>query len=89
MPVAQLLEYVGGGLDVEFDETVLPWRSTDLSLALGVDPTDFEPKHSALADARWAKALYEKIPNIPHESAPEGGEEEGGGGGGDHLPGVV
>jgi hypothetical protein len=43
----------------------LPWRSTDLSLALGVDPADFEPKHSALADARWAKALYEAIMGPP------------------------
>jgi DNA polymerase III epsilon subunit-like protein len=43
----------------------LPWRSTDLSLAVGVDPADFEPKHSALADARWAKALYEKIMGPP------------------------
>lgn len=43
----------------------LPWKSTDLSLALGVDPADFEPKHSALADARWAKAIYEKIMGPP------------------------
>jgi hypothetical protein len=34
-------------------------------MALRVDPADFEPKHSALADARWAKALYEKIMGPP------------------------
>jgi hypothetical protein len=44
---------------------LLPWDSTRLSVALGVDPADFEPKHSALADARWAKALYEKIMGPP------------------------
>lgn len=43
----------------------LPWDSTALSLALGVDPADFEPKHSALADARWAKAIFEKIVGPP------------------------
>lgn len=42
-----------------------PWKSTYLSLALGVDPDDFEPKHSALADARWAKAMYEAIMGPP------------------------
>ncbi len=46
-------------------EASLPWRSTDLSLALGVNPDDFEPKHSALADARWAKAIYEAIMGEP------------------------
>ena len=43
----------------------LPWKSVDLSRALGVDPADFEPKHSALADARWAKALYERMMGDP------------------------
>lgn len=43
----------------------LPWSSTELSLALDVDPAQFEPKHSALADARWAKALYEAIMGDP------------------------
>lgn len=46
-------------------EPTLPWKSTDLSLALGVDPADFQPKHSALADARWAKAIFEKIMGPP------------------------
>lgn len=39
----------------------LPWDSSKLSLAVGVDPAVFEPKHSALADARWAKAMYEAM----------------------------
>lgn len=43
----------------------LPWDSVALSRALEVDPADFEPKHSALADARWAKALFEKIMGSP------------------------
>lgn len=51
--------------DAPFDEAALPWKSVDLSRALGVDPADFEPKHSALADARWAKAIYERIMGPP------------------------
>ncbi len=37
-----------------------PWRSTDLSRAVGVDPDDFD-RHTALGDARWAKAIYEAV----------------------------
>ena len=35
-----------------------PWHSGSLSLSVGVDPQRFE-RHSALGDARWARALYE------------------------------
>jgi hypothetical protein len=38
----------------------LPWDSEKLSLAVGVNPEDFE-RHSALGDARWAKAIYERV----------------------------
>lgn len=40
-----------------------PWNSKELSRAVGVDPDDerFQPKHTALADARWAKAVYEAV----------------------------
>ncbi len=34
-----------------------PWKSDDLSRAVGVDPDDFD-RHTALGDARWAKAIY-------------------------------
>ncbi len=37
-----------------------PWRSTDLSRAVGVEPDDFD-RHTALGDARWAKAIYEAV----------------------------
>lgn len=46
-------------------ELPLPWKSEDLSRTLGVDPAEFEPKHSALADARWAKAMFEAIVGPP------------------------
>ena len=37
-----------------------PWGSHDLSLAVGVDPDSFD-RHTALGDARWAKAVYEAV----------------------------
>lgn len=58
-----------------------PWDSTELSVALGVIPSDFE-RHTALGDCRWAKAIYEAVmtatsPPRPEDSAtlttPSGG----------------
>lgn len=37
-----------------------PWKSNDLSRAVGVDPEDFD-RHTALGDARWAKAIYDRV----------------------------
>lgn len=37
-----------------------PWKSDDLSRAVGVDPDQFD-RHTALGDARWAKAMYEAV----------------------------
>jgi len=48
-----------------FDTAQLPWDSKRLSKALGIDPDDFQPAHTALADARWAKAMYEKMMGDP------------------------
>jgi hypothetical protein len=44
-----------------------PWDSNDLSLAVGVDPADFE-RHTALGDAKWARSLYEAV--MPAGTAP-------------------
>ena len=35
-----------------------PWKSHDLSRALGVEPNDFE-RHTALGDVRWCRAMFE------------------------------
>ena len=37
-----------------------PWKSEDLSRAVGVDPDQFD-RHTALGDARWAMAIYEAV----------------------------
>ena len=39
----------------------LPWDSRELSRLVGVDSEDFLPVHHALTDARWAKAIYDRI----------------------------
>lgn len=44
-----------------FDPRALPWKSRDLSRAVGVDPDDYQPAHTALADARWARACWEAV----------------------------
>lgn len=44
------------GTDGLFDPSP-PWNSTDLSRAVGVDPDQFD-RHTALGDARWARAVY-------------------------------
>lgn len=38
----------------------LPWRSDDLSSALGVMVSD-EDRHTALGDARWARRIYQAV----------------------------
>jgi DNA polymerase III epsilon subunit-like protein len=38
----------------------LPWSSNALSTAVGVDPEQFD-RHTALGDARWAKAIYDAV----------------------------
>lgn len=42
------------------DKLTLPWKSEELSRAVGVEPEEFN-KHTALGDARWAKAVYEAV----------------------------
>lgn len=37
-----------------------PWNSNDLSRAVGVDPDQFD-RHTALGDAKWARAIYDAI----------------------------
>lgn len=39
----------------------LPWRSDDLTDALGLDPVPEAERHTALGDARWAKRIYDRV----------------------------
>jgi DNA polymerase III epsilon subunit-like protein len=38
----------------------LPWKSDNLSAALGITVSD-KDRHTALGDARWARAIYDKV----------------------------
>lgn len=38
-----------------------PWNSDDISHALGIDPDATGTRHTALADARWAMAIYDRV----------------------------
>lgn len=40
-----------------------PWSSDTLSLEIGVDPTQFR-RHTALGDARWARAVFDRITTV-------------------------
>lgn len=44
--------------------TALPWDSEALSRALGVDADDFG-RHTALGDAKWARAIYDAVMGRP------------------------
>lgn len=45
-------------------QITLPWSSRDLSRLVGVDIDQFEA-HTALGDARWAKACFEAVMGGP------------------------
>ena len=40
---------------------MLPWRSDDLSAALGVEAVSPEERHTAMGDALWAKRIYDRV----------------------------
>lgn len=42
-------------------DLALPWKSDDLSRAVGVEPPSGDDRHTALGDARWARDLYVAI----------------------------
>ncbi len=39
----------------------LPWKSDEISRAVGVEPPAEEERHTAMGDARWAMRLYDRI----------------------------
>ncbi|WP_280371069.1 hypothetical protein [Nocardia wallacei] len=42
-----------------------PWKSDDISRAIGVEPPGDDDRHTAIGDARWAMRLYDKIAGGP------------------------
>jgi hypothetical protein len=71
--VAWLADYHAGNTEAgdtchvtmpDLDRTPIPgppWSSHDTSLALGVKPPSPDQRHTALGDARWAAAIYDRV----------------------------
>ncbi len=51
----------GSGYYMHGDPIFPPWKSDELSDALDVTMPEGDERHTALADARWAKVLYERV----------------------------
>lgn len=50
-----------GQLDsLDLSKVAPPWKSDDLSRAVGVDPTQFD-RHTAMGDVLWARAQYDAV----------------------------
>jgi hypothetical protein len=45
----------------EARDLALPWKSDDLTAALGLDPVPEDERHTALGDARWAMRIYDAV----------------------------
>ena len=50
-----------GALAARGEPVGLPWDSEEISGRLGVTPPTGEDRHTALADARWARDLYDAV----------------------------
>lgn len=49
-----------GDIDAGLALPDLPWSSDDLSLAVGVNPENYE-RHTAMGDVLWVKAQYDAV----------------------------
>lgn len=49
------------GVDEALDMTKLPWESDWLTQMLGLPKVPDEERHTALGDARWARAIYDRV----------------------------
>lgn len=52
-----------------------PWRSDDLSLAVGVVPPSETERHTAMGDARWAMRCYDRVVGGMHPSVSSAAED--------------
>ncbi|MFJ4735222.1 hypothetical protein ACIP6V_23610 [Streptomyces sp. NPDC088770] len=50
-----------GALAARGEPAGLPWKSEEISARLGVAPPSGDARHTALADARWARDLYDAV----------------------------
>ncbi|MET7713737.1 3'-5' exonuclease [Streptomyces sp. NPDC005407] len=57
----------GGDYAFASDYPSLPYRSYELSRAVGVEPPGPDTAHTALGDARWARDLYDALTTTTQE----------------------
>lgn len=50
----------------------LPWKSDDVSRAIGVEPPSDDERHTALGDARWAMRTYDAVMHSTAETMAPG-----------------
>ncbi|WP_061290676.1 hypothetical protein [Herbidospora cretacea] len=65
---------VAGYLIAKGEKLKLPWKSDELSKAIGVDPGDYD-RHTALGDCRWTLAQLQVV--APHLLAPTPATQDG------------
>lgn len=60
--VLDVIDFAAGALGIK-----APWTSKDVARTLGLPEANESEAHTALADARWGKAVYEKALAISQE----------------------
>lgn len=58
----------GGDFAFRADYPQLPYKSYELSRAVGVEPPAKDVAHTALGDARWARDVYDAVTRIQAEA---------------------
>jgi DNA polymerase III epsilon subunit-like protein len=53
--------FLSAGKDLADNPILLPWSSDELTSRLGLSPVPAEERHTALGDARWARAIYDRV----------------------------
>jgi len=56
-----------GGPELDRADFGPPWDSDEISRALGVEPPTDE-RHTAMGDARWARAIYDAVMGMPERA---------------------
>lgn len=61
----------GGDFAFQADYPQVPYKSYELSRAVGVEPPAKDVAHTALGDARWAKAVYDAVTRQAGDPTPD------------------
>lgn len=53
--------FLSAGDNLAENPILLPWSSDELTSRLGLAPVPDEDRHTAIGDARWARAIYDRV----------------------------